>query len=121
MLRSFCCFMLLGAIVGCGGVSVTPTAARVAVTGNVTLAGQPLTDVDLNLQPTGDGLPAVVKVKDGKFEAELVPGKYTYFLSQASGPAGAKAIAKVPVTFLQGSADREVEFAGPGPVEFAMK
>ncbi len=113
--------MLLGAIVGCGGVSVTPTAARVAVTGNVTLAGKPLTDVDLNLQPTGDGLPAVLKVKDGKFEAELVPGKYTYFLSQGSGPAGAKAIAKVPVTFLQGSADREVEFAGPGPVEFAMK
>ena len=121
MLRSFLSLMLIGAISGCGGVSVTPTAARVAVTGTVTLAGQPLTDVDLNLQPTGDGLPAVVKVKDGKFEAELVPGKYTYFLSQASGPAGAKSIAKVPPNCLLGAADREVEFAGPGPVEFALK
>jgi hypothetical protein len=121
MLRSFCCFMLLGVIVGCGGVSVTPTAARVAVTGNVTLAGKPLTDVDLNLQPTGDGLPAVLKVKDGKFEAELVPGKYTFFLTQTSGPAGAKSFAKVPANCQIGAADREVEFAGPGPVEFAFK
>lgn len=120
MLRSLFSFLLIGAIVGCGGVSVTPNPDPVAVTGNVTLAGKPATDIVINFQPIEGGLPAVVTVKDGKFEAQVTPGKYTYFVSKASTPSGEKSLAKVPTAFHQGAMDRVIDVNGPGPLEFTM-
>jgi hypothetical protein len=120
MLRSLLSLMLIGALAGCGGVSVTPNPDPVAVTGNVTLAGKPVTDIAVNFQPIEGGLPAVVTVKDGKFEAQITPGKYTYFVSKASTPTGERSLSKVPTPLHQGAMDRVVEVTGPGPVELAM-
>ncbi len=120
MFRASFCLFLVAAIAGCGGVSVTPNPDPVAVTGNVTLAGKPATDIVVNFQPIEGGLPAVVTVKDGKFEAQVTPGKYTYYVSKASTPSGEKSLAKVPTAFHQGAMDRVIEVTGPGPLEFAM-
>ena len=120
MFRAYFCIFLVAAIAGCGGVSVTANPDPVAVTGNVTLAGKPATDIVVNLQPIEGGLPAVVTVKDGKFEAQVTPGKYTYFVTKASTPSGERSLAKVPAVFLQGAMDRVIEVTGPGPLEFAM-
>lgn len=120
MLRSLLVLLVLAVIAGCGGVSVTPNPDPVAVTGNVTLAGKPVTDIAVNFQPIAGGLPAVVTVKDGKFEAQITPGKYTYFISKASTPTGERSLAKVPASFHQGAMDRVIEVNGPGPLEFSM-
>lgn len=120
MLRLLLSLMLVGAIMGCGGVSVTPNPDPVAVTGNVTLAGKPATDIVVNFQPIEGGLPAVCTVKDGKFEAQITPGKYTYFVSKAATPTGEKTLSKFPAPLQQGAMDRTVEVTGPGPVELTM-
>lgn len=119
-LRSGLLLILLSAAVGCGGVTATPFSEPVSVTGNVQMAGKPATDIAINFQPTGDGLPAVVQVKDGKFEAQVTPGKYTWYVSKASSKTGDKSLSKVPATFQQGSMDREFEVTGPGPLDFVI-
>jgi len=119
-LRSGLLLILLSAAVGCGGVTATPFSEPVSVTGNVQMAGKPATDIAINFQPTGDGLPAVVEVKDGKFEAQVTPGKYTWYVSKASSKTGDKSLSKVPATFQQGSMDREFEVTGPGPLDFVI-
>ena len=120
MLRTLFSLLLVGLIAGCGGVSVTPHPDPVAVTGNVTLAGKPVTDVVVNFQPIEGGLPNLATVKDGKFEAQVTPGKYTYYVSKASTQSGEKSLAKIPAAFHQGAMDRVIEVTGPGPIEFAM-
>lgn len=119
-LRSGLLLMLLSAAVGCGGVTATPFSEPVSVTGNVQMAGKPATDIAINFQPTGDGLPAVVQVKDGKFEAQVTPGKYTWFVSQASSKTGERSLSKVPAAFQQGSMERQFEVTGPGPLDFVI-
>ncbi len=119
-LRSGLLLILLSAAVGCGGVTATPFSEPVSVTGNVQMAGKPATDIAINFQPTGDGLPAVVQVKDGKFEAQVTPGKYTWYVSKASSKTGEKSLSKVPATFQLGSMERQFEVTGPGPLEFVI-
>lgn len=120
MLRFFCGIVVCSLIAGCGGVSVTPNPEPVAVNGNVTHAGKPVSDVVINFQPIEGGLPAVAPVKEGKFEAHITPGKYTYFVSKAATPSGDRSLAQIPVAYHQGAMDRQVEVTGPGPLEFAM-
>ena len=119
-LRSGLLLILLAAAVGCGGITPTTFSEPVSVTGNVQMAGKPATDIAINFQPTGDGLPAVVQVKDGKFEAQITPGKYTWFVSKASSKTGEKTLSKVPAAFQQGSMDRQFEVTAAGPIEFVI-
>lgn len=99
---------------------MTPNPEPVAVTGIVTVSGKPVTDIAINFQPIDAGLPAVIAVKDGKFEAELTPGKYTYFVSRVSTPTGERSLAKIPVAYHQGAMDRLVDVDGAGPIALAM-
>ena len=119
-LRNGVFLILFTAAVGCGGVNATPFSEPVSVTGNVQMAGKPATDIAINFQPTGDGLPAVVQVKDGKFEAQVTPGKYTWFVSKASSKTGERTLSTVPAAFQQGSLDRQIEVTAPGPIEFVI-
>ncbi len=111
------CAVLVLASLGCGGVSVAPFSDPVDVTGKVTMSGKPLTDVKLNFQPTGDGLPAVVDVKGGAFTAKLTPGKYTYYMTPGKKEAAFKAI---PEKYLAGSMDRQHEIAAGTTLELLL-
>jgi hypothetical protein len=119
-LRTGVLLILFTAAVGCGGVDATPFSDPVSVTGNVQMAGKPATDIAINFQPTGDGLPSIVQVKDGKFETQITPGKYTWYVSKASSKTGEKTLSKVPAAFQQGSMDRQIEVTAPGPIEFVI-
>lgn len=119
-LRSGLLLILLSAAVGCGGVTATPFSEPVSITGNVQMAGKPATDIAINFQPTGDGLPAVVQVKDGKFEAQVTPGTYTWYVSKASSKTGEKSLSKVPAAFQLGSMERQFEVTAAGPIEFVI-
>ena len=93
---------------GCGGIEVGKVSDPVEISGQITMEGEPLSGVRLNLQPTGDGMPVGMDVAEGKFEGDAVPGKYTYFLSAGKDAAAFK---KVPEEYHSGSMDREVEVA----------
>lgn len=95
-----CCF-------GCGA-QVAQVAERVTISGEVVMEGKPVTGVMLNLQPTGDGMPAVIKVSEGTFEAEVVPGMYSFFLSAGKN---AKLFKKIPEEYLSASMDRQYDVA----------
>ena len=105
------------AVCGCGGVSVSPNPEPVDVTFNVTAGGKPVSDVKFNFQPTGDGLPAVVDVKDGSFQWKVTPGKYTWFISPGSKEA---AFAAVPAQYHEGALDRQFEISGGESMEFKL-
>lgn len=97
--------------IGCGiqpGTNPDP----VSVSGTVKHGGQPVSDVDLNFQPAGSGTqPRVVTLKDGQFDVELNPGRYTYFFSEASaGSEQAKsAIKAIPDEYQEPAEDREID------------
>jgi hypothetical protein len=98
--------VLLVISLGCGGVSVTPTAESVDVTGDVTNGAKPVSGVKLNLQVTDTGLPAVIDVVDGKFTAKVTPGKYTYYFTPGKS---ANAFKSIPEKYHAGSLDRQIE------------
>ncbi len=62
----------------------------------------------LNLQPTKGGVQATLPVKNGQIRGTVVPGTYTYYLTE--GPK-LSAYREVPERFRSGSMDRQVEIA----------
>lgn len=106
------------AAAGCNTTSITVTPAPVDVTGSVKLAGQPLDEGTLNLQPTGPGNPATIPVKKGSFQAKVTPGRYTYFFSEGGSRA---TFAKIPVGYRAGSMDRQIDVASGSTLEFAIQ
>jgi hypothetical protein len=79
---------------------------QVDVSGKVTLAGKAVSDVFLNLQPTGSGTEARLPVKNGEFKGKLTPGRYTYYITEDSKrPAAFQAI---PEKYRAGSLDRQI-------------
>jgi len=103
--------------VGCGS-AVVPTADRIDLTGELTQDGKPVTGVKLNLQPTGNGLPAVIDVVDGAFNAEVVPGTYTYYVSPGKKAEDFKAI---PESFQSGSMERQFDVADGTTLELTIE
>lgn len=93
--------------VGCSKVDPGKNPEMSEITGTVALKGQPISDVILNLQPTGTGTMATIPVTQGKFKASVTPGKYTYFISET--PRGAAVFAKVPKQYHAGSMDRQID------------
>ncbi len=97
------------AVVGCSKVDPGKNPEMTEITGTVTLKGQPVSDVILNLQPTGTGTMATIPVAQGKFKASVTPGKYTYFISETS--RGAAVLAKIPKQYHAGALDRQIDIA----------
>lgn len=108
--------LLVVMLVGCG-VNPGKTKESVEIEGTVTVAGKPVNNVTLNLQVTGTGTPATLKVTKGAVKGLVTPGNYTYYLSQASSAADFKS---VPAKAKEGSLDRQIEIKGPGPVAFTF-
>jgi hypothetical protein len=114
---------LCSMVIGCGGTTPGANPAAVAVTGNVVRDGKPVSDVVLNLQPTGPGaLPLAVTLKDGKFEAQVNPGKYTWYFSEASKDVkdAKKAFAAIPTSLQEGSMDRQIDVESGKPIEISV-
>ena len=118
MQRSSALALLLLIATGCGGVSITPTADPVSLSVSVTVAGKPANDINFNFQPVEGGLPATVLVTNGKFEAQITPGKYTYFITAGKSPAGFK---PVPAAFHAGSLERLIEVKAGEPIDIKLE
>jgi len=111
---SRCAVFLLIVLAGCNSAKVVPNPDPVEVTIHVSHAGDPVSDVNLNLQPTGAGLPAVVTVKDGELKAKVTPGKYTWYVTQASADSDGQKFAATPAAYHAGSMTRQIEVAPSG-------
>lgn len=99
--------LLLSVVAGCG--SVAPTKEPVDVSVSLSTGGKPIDGVKFNFQPTGEGLPAVLDVKDGQIQAKVIPGKYTWFVSAGDAASSLKGI---PTKYCEGSLERQFEIAG---------
>jgi len=77
----------------------------VNVSGSVTVGGQPVSNVILQFQPTGEGLPAPIPVTDGKYTATILPGQYAYFIGEGTD---VKAFESVPAEFRAATLDRQI-------------
>lgn len=105
------------ALVGCGGIDPGKNSDPVEISGRITLAGgQPVSDVTLNLQPTGTGTQATLPVKNGEFKGTVTPGKYTYYFSE--GPKGVKpaGFQVIPEKYRAGAMDRQIEIKAGSPL-----
>ena len=74
----------------------------VEVSGTVRMAGRPVADAVLHLQPTGSGGQAALPVKNGQFKGSVMPGQYTWYLASA---------APIPDKYKEGSLDRQIDVA----------
>lgn len=81
------------------------------------MQGKPVSGVMLNFQPTGDGMPAVIAVDKGAFSGDVIPGKYTYFLSAGKD---ANAFKKVPEKYQAGATDRQIDITAGTPLNLEM-
>jgi len=102
-------------VAGCG--NVTPNPDPVGVTGKVTHAGKPVESVILHFQPTGEGAQAMVTVANGEFQADIMPGTYTYYITKGNS---AEAIATIDPKFASGALDRQVEVAAGSALEIEL-
>lgn len=102
---------------GCGETDPGTNPAPKLTTFSVTMSGQPVDDVRLNLQPIAAGLPAVVEIKEGRGEFDVTPGEYTYFVSAGKSDAS---FSKVPEKYREGAMDRTVKVAGGEQLELKL-
>jgi len=111
-------FVLIALVLfGCG-VNPGTNPDPVDIEGKVSLAGKEVNGVTLNLQVVGTGTPVSLPVSKGAVKGKVTPGKYTYFLSQASNASAFKA---VPEKYREGSLERQIVIKGAGPVEFTFE
>lgn len=111
--------MGLALLIGCGPkieLNTNPTP----VSGKLTVAGAPVGDVLLTLQPLDAGHVVSMKVgSDGSFSSEVIPGKYAYFVTADEGKSGA--IDKVPADFRQANMSRTVTVtSGQSTLDIAL-
>lgn len=91
----------------------------VEITGRVTLpGGKAVDDVTFNLQPTGPGGQAALPVTNGEFKGTVMPGRYTYYLSEGKRAASLQA---VPQKYRTGSMDRQITVAAGAKLEVSLE
>jgi hypothetical protein len=95
------------ALTGCGAAA--PTEPDVEVMATVTQGGKPVSDVVINFQPTGLGLPKIVPVKDGTFLTTMTPGTYAYYFTPGKAKAAFDAI---PEKYRAASLERQIDVNG---------
>jgi hypothetical protein len=110
--------LLILLLPGCGYTDPGKNPDPVEVSGSVTKAGKPISDVVLNFQPTGVGTQAAIPVKGGAYRGSITPGKYTYYLSEVSGKA--TAFAAIPEKYREGSLERQVEIEGGKSLDLTL-
>lgn len=103
-------------LTGCSpDVSINPAPIEVAF--NVKRAGKPLTDLALNLQPIAEGAQSVGMIDKGVAKLFVVPGTYTYYVTEGKSPIAAKAI---PEAFKNGSMDRQIKIESAAAIDIAF-
>jgi hypothetical protein len=108
--------LLAVVLIGCGvnpGVNPEP----VDISGRVTLAGRPVSDVTFNLQATGAGTQAMYPVKAGEFRGKATPGRYTWYLSEGSNASAFRAI---PGKYRQGAMDRQIDVGAGSALDLKL-
>ena len=107
---------------GCGDSGTAPNPEPTAVTGTVLQNGQPVSAVVLNFQPTGPGaLPAAIPLKEGKFDAQISPGRYTWYVSEGADADSKKAFAAISEEFHAGSLDRQIDVKPATALQLEVK
>ncbi len=100
----------LCALLFCGcGVHPGTNPDPIQIVGSVLHNGKPISDVVLNLQATGAGVQATLPIRNGTFQGNIVPGRYTFFISEGTSAGAFKAI---PPKYHQGSLDRQFDIDG---------
>lgn len=113
--------LCLGLIAGCSSTPPQKPSA-IDVTGTVTGAdGKPLGNVKLNFLPTNaDQVQLSVNVAaDGKFQASVVPGKYTFSFEPQTGKQAA--FKGIPANYTTNEADHSVVVEAGKPVSITIK
>ena len=101
------CLVLIVAVLGCGKGPVN-LSEPVLVNGKVQWRGQPLNDTAISLQPLEQGHMALLRTDStGKFNAEVIPGKYAYFIDAANNSNRGK-VAGIPSKYQQADLGRTV-------------
>ena len=117
----FLVLALLTLLVGCGP-AIREMAAPTSTKGKVTLKGQPFGDVNIALQPLGDGHPRSIPVAvDGTFQGELSPGKYVFSVVQSSSKTSEQALKKVDPKYYESSMERTVVVAAGEDLTIALE
>lgn len=108
------------ALIGLVGCAPGTKPNPIQVKGEVTFAdGKPVKDVVLNLQPMDKGIQTIAKVgPDGKFNTELIPGKYNYFFTAQDGKAAA--MNDIPEPYRSSHKNHTVQVSG-GDVIIKLK
>ena len=109
-------FLCALAVFGCGD-KVGFNAEPVEVSGRVTMKSRPVTGVVLNLQPTSGGAQAALPLKNGGFRGQVVPGRYTYYITEG---ASAEAFKAIPEKYHLGDKDRQIELAAGSVLNIAL-
>jgi hypothetical protein len=108
--------VLILSMAGCGE-TITKVSEPIAVTIKVSAGGKPVENVSLSLQPIDAGSPSVAEVVKGEFKANVVPGKYTYFIDKGKTDAD---LAKIPEKYRLGAMDRTLDINQSGSFEIQL-
>lgn len=101
---------------GCGP-RIIAKAEPVDVTLRVSMAGQPVDNVSLTLQPLDNGGQAESKVMRGEWKGSVIPGSYTFYIDKGKTEAD---LNKVPESFRIGSRDRKLDIRESGTYEVQL-
>ena len=103
--------LLVGLLMTGCSYTAPQMSAPVTVSGKVSAGGAPVSGCVLMLQPLEDGHVAPCELgADGTFQANLVPGKYAYFV-QKGADANATDLSKLNAKFLEADLGRTVTVA----------
>ena len=101
--------LVLVSILGCGASPPGMKSTPIPVKGKVVLAGQPVRNVAISLQPLDAGHMKSLHVQaDGTFQGDMIPGKYAYSIVQVANTQG-KSQGKIPPQYLEPDLERTVQ------------
>ncbi len=89
----------------------------------VTSKGQPVTGLNLGLQPTGAGLPSGVLVTDGTGQGKAIEGSYMYFLvappekDKAKADAAKAALMEISEKYWTANLEHQITVSAGATVE----
>ena len=111
------CWVVLFLLVGCG-----ESSGRVALSGNVTVSGTPLTG-EIRFLPDAKGPMATTEIDNGEYrftsETGPLPGDYTVIIESVSAAAKKGATAE-PVVPLEWKLTRHVEAGSENESDFTL-